>query len=158
MNPINPKTQFYWFAQWKKIWWILNTCNSNMNYYLFWLCGEGKQTWSGCLSWLLIPYEVFKMWYIHRYTCMHKLPKASWKKLTFFTIIKENSAIEKRKLDHEFEELYWCYGILNLAEKLKNSLSSGNSLPDLKNDFSNLKPRRPKSLLPVKCFFISNQL
>lgn len=69
-----------------------------MNYYLSWLCGEGKQTWWGCLSWLLIPCEVFKMWHIHRYTCMHKLPKASWKKLTFFIIIKENSAIEKRKV------------------------------------------------------------
>ena len=119
-----------------------------MNYYLSWLCGEGKQTWSGCLSWLLIPCEVFKMWYIHRYTCMHKLPKASWKKLTFFTIIKENSANERRKLDHEFEELYWCYAILNLAEKLKNSLSSGNSLPDLKNNFSKVE----NCITPVEFF------
>lgn len=74
-------------------------------------------------------------------------------------MIKENSAIKKKGLftEHEFEELCWCYGILNLAEKLKNSLSSGNSLPDLKNDFSSLKPRRPKSLLPGKSLFISNQ-
>lgn len=91
-----------------------------MNYYLSWLCGEGKQTWLRCLSRLLIPREVCKMWCIHRYTCMHKFPKASWKKLTFFIMIKENSAIKKRKVYLPSMNLKNSAGVMEFSTLLKS--------------------------------------
>ena len=118
-NPINPKTQFYWFTQWKKIWWILNTSNSNMNYYLSWLCGQGKQTWQGVCHdyWHHVRFLKCDT-YIDTHVCTNF--QKPHEKLTFFIIIKENSAIKKKKVYLPTMNLKYSVAFMEFSTLMKS--------------------------------------